>query len=81
MLLFLGPADHIARFGPARVLAEATVKRGIVDAHECRQGMTPLTANQNGLRAPLSTCLYRFMSTTSTAAKSGASDERACLGV
>ncbi|MFJ9456888.1 DUF6221 family protein [Kitasatospora sp. NPDC101447] len=32
--VFLGPADHIARFDPARVMAEVDAKRAVVDAHD-----------------------------------------------
>ncbi|MFJ8476431.1 DUF6221 family protein [Kitasatospora sp. NPDC094011] len=32
--VFLGPADHIARFDPARVIAEVDAKRAIVDAYD-----------------------------------------------
>ncbi|MFJ3880807.1 DUF6221 family protein [Streptomyces sp. NPDC090077] len=31
--VFLGPADHIARFDPARALAEVEAKRAIVDTY------------------------------------------------
>ncbi|MET8630034.1 DUF6221 family protein [Kitasatospora sp. NPDC004669] len=47
--VFLGPADHIARFDPARVLAEVAAKRAIVDAYEGRQEVAPLPTLQNGL--------------------------------
>ncbi|MFF0524252.1 DUF6221 family protein [Actinomadura nitritigenes] len=32
--VFLGPADHIARFDPERVFAEFDAKQAIVDAYE-----------------------------------------------
>ncbi|MFJ8627861.1 DUF6221 family protein [Kitasatospora sp. NPDC093550] len=35
---FLGPADHIARFDPARVMAEVDAKRAIVDAYDRSPG-------------------------------------------
>lgn len=32
--VFLGPADHIARFDPERVFAEFRAKQAVVDAYE-----------------------------------------------
>ncbi|MFD5617047.1 DUF6221 family protein [Streptomyces yangpuensis] len=32
--VFLGPADHIARFDPARVMTEVDAKRAIADAYD-----------------------------------------------
>ncbi|WP_051942702.1 DUF6221 family protein [Streptacidiphilus rugosus] len=32
--VFLGPADHIARFDPARVMTDVDAKRAIVDAYD-----------------------------------------------
>ncbi|QKG22664.1 hypothetical protein ACTIVE_4305 [Actinomadura verrucosospora] len=32
--VFLGPADHMARFDPERVFAEFNAKQAIVDAYE-----------------------------------------------
>lgn len=32
--VYLGPADHIARFDPARIVAEVAAKRALVDTFE-----------------------------------------------
>ncbi|MFE6839078.1 DUF6221 family protein [Streptomyces sp. NPDC057705] len=42
--VFLGPADHIERFGPARVMTEVDAKRAIVTAYDWSPGNDGATA-------------------------------------
>jgi hypothetical protein len=51
--VYLGPADHIARFDPARIFREVEAKRALLDRYEDPQ-MTGLTAGfLDGLRHAL----------------------------
>ncbi|MFF4433630.1 DUF6221 family protein, partial [Streptomyces sp. NPDC001513] len=45
--VFLGPADHIARFDPARVMTEVDAKRAIVDAYDGSPGSDDATATSH----------------------------------
>ncbi|MGW2560262.1 DUF6221 family protein [Streptomyces sp. NPDC001514] len=50
--VYLGQADHIARFDPARILAEVEAKRAVVDAYEGAQANTSAEYGE-GLRRAL----------------------------
>lgn len=51
--VYLGPADHIARFDPARILREVEAKRALLDLYEASQTTGPAAGYRDGLRQAL----------------------------
>lgn len=51
--VYLGPADHIARFDPARMFREVEAKRALLDLYETEQATGPTAGYLEGLRQAL----------------------------
>ncbi|MFI7337232.1 DUF6221 family protein [Streptomyces sp. NPDC050085] len=51
--VYLGPADHIARFDPARIVREVEARRALLDLYEAAQAAGMAVGYRDGLRQAL----------------------------